>query len=126
MDPENFNSKELQELKSEFNDLKETLDKQRIVNKEILEHIQKQKRAGNRVNLDLDIKPYEDNYEKSLQVKHLYKRINALGLADRSVILLWLEGLSYDEIGAILGISVKNVSFKLVRIKEKLKQMSNI
>ena len=43
MDPENFNSKELQELKSEFNDLKETLDKQRIVNKEILEHIQKQK-----------------------------------------------------------------------------------
>lgn len=43
MDPENFNSKELQELKSEFNDLKETLDKQRIVNNEILEHIQKQK-----------------------------------------------------------------------------------
>ena len=26
----------------------------------------------------MDIKPYEDNYEKSLQVKRLYKRINAL------------------------------------------------
>ena len=91
-----------------------------------LNYDKKQKRAGNRVNLDLDIKPYEDNYEKSLQVKHLYKMMNARGLADRSVILLWLEGLSYDEIGAILGISVKNVSFKLVRIKEKLKQMSNI
>ena len=51
---------------------------------------------------------------------------NALGLVDRSVVLLWLEGLSYDEIGAILGISVKNVSFKLVRIKEQLKKMSNI
>ena len=86
----------------------------------------KQKRAGNRVSLDMDVKPYEDNYEKSLQVKHLYKRINALGLVDRSVILLWLEGLSYDEIGAILGISVKNVSIKLVRIKEQLKKMSNI
>ena len=47
-------------------------------------------------------------------------------LVDRSVILLWLEGLSYDEIGAILGISVKNVSFKLVRIKEQLKKMSNL
>ena len=68
----------------------------------------KQKRAGDRVGLDMDIKPYEDNYEKSLQVKRLYKRINALGLADRSVILLWLEGLSYDEIGAILGISAKH------------------
>ena len=86
----------------------------------------KQKRAGERVDLDMDIKPYEDNCEKSLQVKRLYKRINALGLVDRSVILLWLEGLSYDEIGAILGISAKNVSIKLVRIKEQLKQMSNI
>ena len=91
-----------------------------------LNYDKKQKRAGDRVKLDLDIKPYEDNYEKSLQVKRLYKRINALGLVDRSVILLWLEGLSYDEIGAILGISVKNVSIKLVRIKEQLKQMSNI
>ncbi len=35
---------------------------------------------------------------------NVYKRINALGLVDRSVVLLWLEGLSYDEIGAILGI----------------------
>ena len=43
MDPENFNSKELQELKSEFNDLKETLNKQRIVNKELLAQVQKQK-----------------------------------------------------------------------------------
>lgn len=64
--------------------------------------------------------------EKNLQIKQLYKRINTLGLVDRSVVLLWLEGLSYEEIGAILGISVKNVSFKLVRIKEQLKKMSNI
>ena len=67
-----------------------------------------------------------NSLEKNLQIKQLYKRINALGLVDRSVVLLWLEGLSYDEIGAILGISVKNVSFKLVRIKEQLKKMSNI
>ncbi len=59
--------------------------------------------------------------EKQMQIKQLYQRINKLGLVDRSVILLWLEGLSYEEIGAILGISVKNVSFKLVRIKERLK-----
>lgn len=43
MEPVDINSKELQELKSEFGDLKETLDKQRIVNKGLLEHIQKQK-----------------------------------------------------------------------------------
>ena len=43
MDPVDINSKELQELKSEFNDLKETLNKQRIVNKDLLEQIRKQK-----------------------------------------------------------------------------------
>ena len=43
MEPVDINSKELQELKSEFNELKETLNKQRIVNKELLEQIRKQK-----------------------------------------------------------------------------------
>jgi DNA-directed RNA polymerase specialized sigma24 family protein len=31
--------------------------------------------------------------------------------------------MSYEEIGAILGITANNVSVKLVRIREKLKQM---
>ena len=43
METVDINSKELQELKSEFNDLKEALNEQRIVNKGLLEHIQKQK-----------------------------------------------------------------------------------
>ena len=43
MEPVDINSKELQELKSEYNDLKETLNKQRIINKELLEQIRKQK-----------------------------------------------------------------------------------
>lgn len=64
---------------------------------------------------------FDRDLEKRMQIKQLYERIQKLGLVDRSVILLWLEGLSYEEIGAILGISVKNVSFKLVRIKERLK-----
>lgn len=43
MEPVDINHKELQELKSEFNDLKEMLNKQRIVNKELLAQVQKQK-----------------------------------------------------------------------------------
>ena len=38
--------------------------------------------------------------------------------------LLWLEGISYDEIGAIIGITPNNVGVRLARIKEKLVQMS--
>ena len=77
------------------------------------------------IPLNISINPYEDVDEDALQVRQLYERINRLGLIDRSIILMWLENLSYEEIGAILGISVKNVSVMLVRIREKLKQMSN-
>ena len=86
----------------------------------------RQKKQRERLNLDTDFLSEGRSMEKNLQIKQLYKRINTLGLVDRSVVLLWLEGLSYEEIGAILGISVKNVSFKLVRIKEQLIKMSNI
>ena len=53
----------------------------------------------------------------------LHDRVRRLDIFDRALILLWLEDLTYEEIGAILGISVKNVSVRLVRIKEKLKNM---
>ena len=43
MEPVDINSIELQELKSAFNDMKETLNEQRIVNKGLMEHIQKQR-----------------------------------------------------------------------------------
>ena len=86
----------------------------------------KQKRQRERLGFSNAFPTDGNSLERELQIKQLYKRINALGLVDRSVVLLWLEGLSYDEIGTILGISVKNVSFKLVRIKEQLKKMSNI
>ena len=56
------------------------------------------------------------------QARQLHHRIQKLDLVDRAIILLWLEDLSYEEIAAIVGISVKNLSVKLVRIKEQLKQ----
>ena len=82
----------------------------------------KRRRGGERVPLSVDIDPYEGTDDRALQTKRLYARINRLGLVDRALILLWLEGLSYEEIGAIVGISVKNVSFQLHRIKEELKK----
>ena len=82
----------------------------------------KRRRDGERIPLSVDIDPFEDTDDRALQTKRLYKRINTLGLVDRAIILLWLEGLSYEEIGAVVGISVKNVSFQLHRIREELKK----
>jgi RNA polymerase sigma-70 factor (ECF subfamily) len=73
----------------------------------------------------MDINLFEDSDEETKQVQMLRNRINKLGPFDRAIVLLWLENLSYDEIGAIVGISAKNVSVRLVRIKEQLKKMSN-
>ncbi|MCR5039762.1 MAG: RNA polymerase subunit sigma-70, partial [Bacteroidales bacterium] len=77
------------------------------------------------VPLSMDINLFTDTDDDTKQVQQLYHRINKLGLVDRAIILLWLENMSYEEIGQIIGISTKNVSVKLVRIKEQLKKMSN-
>lgn len=77
------------------------------------------------VPLTMDINLFEDGDDDTLQVKMLYERINSLGLYDRALILLWLDNMSYEEIGAVMGISEKNVSVRLVRIKEKLKNIND-
>ena len=55
----------------------------------------------------------------------LHKRICQLQPFDRAIVLLWLEDISYEDIGQILGISTKNVSVRLVRIREQLKRLSD-
>ena len=58
------------------------------------------------------------------QTDMLHARIQRLQPFDRAIVLLWLENMSYQEIAQIVGIEVKNVSVRLYRIKEQLKQMN--
>ena len=87
--------------------------------------LDRRKRRSSAVALNMDINLFEDNDEDTLQVKQLHRRISKLKLIDKAIVLLWLEELSYEEIGQIVGITAKNVSVRLFRIKEQLKQMSN-
>ena len=57
----------------------------------------------------------EDVYEQ------LYSAIEHLGKIDRAVILLQLEGYSYDDISEIIGLTKTNVATKINRIKLKLR-----
>ena len=84
----------------------------------------KKKKLGT-VPLTMEINLFEDKDEDTRQVQMLYKRIHRLKPFDRAIVLLWLEGMPYEEIAAIVGITVKNVSVRLYRIKEELKRMSN-
>jgi len=85
----------------------------------------KKRRRSSTVRLTMDINLFEDRDEDTRQVDMLHKRISKLQPFDRAIVLLWLENLSYEEIGQIVGITAKNVSIRLYRIREQLKQMSN-
>ena len=87
--------------------------------------LDRKKRRSGTVRLAMDINLFEDRDEDTRQVDLLHKRISRLQPFDRAIVLLWLEDLSYEEIGQIVGISTKNVSVRLFRIREQLKNMSN-
>ena len=82
----------------------------------------KKRKLGSKVPLSMKINLYDDEDHETQQVRQLHERIQRLDLIDRALVMMWLEGMSYEEIAEVVGISVKNVGVKLVRIKEKLKQ----
>lgn len=84
----------------------------------------KNKRGISSLTLELDFDPVAEDADDAKQMQMLHDRIARLDMLDRALVLLWLEDISYDEIGAILGISTKNVSVRLVRVKEKLVKMT--
>ena len=85
----------------------------------------KHKRRHDKDRLNLSINLFTDTDDDTKQIRLLQKRISRLGHFDRAIVLLWLENMSYEEIGAIVGITAKNVSVRLYRIKEQLKNMSD-
>ena len=86
---------------------------------------ERKKKRTSSIPLSMGIDLFNDKDDDTRQVKMLYDRIHRLKPFDRAIVLLWLENMSYEEIAAIVGITVKNVSVRLYRIKEELKQMSN-
>ena len=66
-----------------------------------------------------------DNNENEEKWKIFKQQIDNLNLLDKSIVMLYLENKSYDEIAEIIGISRSNVGTKLLRIKEKLKSQIN-
>ena len=83
----------------------------------------KKKREVKKVPLNMDVNFFEDNDANAKQARILHQRISQLAYVDRALVMLWLDGMSYDEIGAVVGISAQNVAVKLFRIKEQLKKM---
>lgn len=89
--------------------------------------INRQKSRRRRVEtvpLTLEIDPMDPDDIRTHQIQQLYDHISRLDMMDRAIVLLWLEELSYANIGSIVGISPSNVGTRMLRIKDKLIEMS--
>jgi RNA polymerase sigma-70 factor (ECF subfamily) len=71
-------------------------------------------------------KDFKEHVEENETIAELYECINRLGKLERALILLYLEDRPYKEIAEIMGITVTNVSTKISRIKDKLRQISKM
>lgn len=58
-------------------------------------------------------------------IHDLHEQIDHLDEPDRSIVRMQLEGYSYEEISKTLGMTEKNVSVRLVRVKERLRKAMN-
>lgn len=56
-------------------------------------------------------------------INQLYKAIRQLSEIDRTVILLYLEEKSYQEISETIGSNPNNIGVRVNRIKERLKKL---
>ena len=63
------------------------------------------------------------NDDSPEELKLLYKGISMLEKIEKAIILMWLDDKSYREISDTIGISEKNVSVRLVRIKQGLTEI---
>ena len=70
------------------------------------------------------VNPYEqqernENYQKLINALHHLNEI------DRSIMLLYMEEYTYEEIAKIVGMSSSNIGVKIHRLKSQLQQQFN-
>jgi RNA polymerase sigma factor (sigma-70 family) len=67
-----------------------------------------------------NVRDEETNHEEQERLVKLRSCIKKLNDADKAVITLFLEELSYKEISDVTGLTENNVAVKIKRIKMKL------
>jgi RNA polymerase sigma-70 factor (ECF subfamily) len=93
----------------------------RIALNTAITHFKREKRSVNPVSITgIDIPDINDSFEKEELLKQLFIAIEHLDKIDKSIVLLFLEEKSYEEISEITGLSKSNVGVRLNRIKTKL------
>lgn len=79
---------------------------------------------------DIELQHVHVSYEEDIGLKEeqhqqLYAAIQQLNDVEKSVVMLYLEDKSYEEMEEILGISNATLRVKMNRIKEKLRTLTH-
>lgn len=53
-------------------------------------------------------------------IEELHRVINTLDPEEKAIIMMWLDELSYDEIGTAMGLNRNTIATRIRRIKEKI------
>jgi RNA polymerase sigma-70 factor (ECF subfamily) len=72
---------------------------------------------------DTELADDEENIENTINSEQLLDAIQKLNEVDKSLMLLYLEEYSYEQIAGIIGISVSNVGVRINRAKKQLKSI---
>jgi RNA polymerase sigma-70 factor (ECF subfamily) len=79
------------------------------------------KRSGNETDIEgVEHTLHENSTSGDERLSWLYDEIAKLDEIDRSITLLMLDGFSYKEMAAIVGITESNIGVKINRIKKHL------
>jgi len=86
-------------------------------------NFKKEKRKVNSIPIDKVMLQYIEQHDSVMEerITQLYAAIKKLGAIEKGIILLFLEGKSYEEIAAITGLTNTGVGTRLTRIRQKLK-----
>jgi RNA polymerase sigma-70 factor (ECF subfamily) len=68
----------------------------------------------------------QDAIQEETREELFFKVVKKLDDAERAIVALYLEDMSYAEIAEIIGISESNVGVRLNRIKKKIKTLLNV
>jgi RNA polymerase sigma factor (sigma-70 family) len=84
-----------------------------------LTHFAKAKRSQSEP-LDVHHHNIPDVVNTGDEINTLLEAIGTLSKLNRAIVLLYLEGMSYDEIASLTGLTHGNVSVRLFRIRKEL------
>ncbi len=86
-----------------------------------LVNLKKEKRRVKGEEIEVGISVVEEQSVKKEEHQLLHRALNDLNEIEKSIMMLYLEEVSYREIAEIMGLTETNVGVKINRIKIKLK-----